>query len=377
MPLFDYDVVVAGASFAGAACALAAARAGLRVLVLERKDDPGDKLHTTGILVKEAIERTWLGRAPADCVHRVEQVRLYSPRLRSIDLSAPGYYFHTTDTPRLMRWLAAELVRHGVELRLGQAFVGAVPRNGGWHVSGVGNTRYLIGADGAKSRVAQCAGLGRVESFLYGVEYEFPGLSLPEPGALHCFITRRFAPGYIGWIAQNPTGVQAGLALRHLPRRGRAPDLDGLLAHVRERAGLPELAQPAATRAGLIPCGGGPAFPLARDGVILTGDAAGIVSPVTAGGIHYAFAHGDSVGRAIAGHLLRGGPLPEAVATATAPRFRAKRALRWMFDRFQCDWPFDLLLYSPPLRWAAEQIYFRKRRGDEPAPPPRTAVSLD
>ncbi|MCY1213106.1 geranylgeranyl reductase family protein [compost metagenome] len=374
MPTFDYDLVVSGASFAGAACALAAARAGLRVLVLERKADPGEKLHTTGILVKEAIEQTWLGRAPADCVHRVDHVRLYSPRLRCLDLAAPGYYFHTTDTPNLMRWLANELVRHGATLRLGQSFVRATPRHGGWHVTGVGTTRYLVGADGAKSRVAQCAGLGHTHNFLYGIEYEFPGLSLPDPAMLHCFITRRFAPGYIGWIAQNPTGVQAGLALRYLPRHGRAPDLDGLLAHVRTRAGLPELTQPAATRAGLIPCGG-PAMPLARDGVILTGDAAGIVSPLTAGGIHYAFAHGESIGNAIAGHLLHNGPTPEAIATGSAPRFRGKRALRWMFDRFQRDWPFDLMLYSPPLRWAAEQIYFHKRRGDQAVPPPRTVPS--
>jgi hypothetical protein len=45
-----------------------------------------------------------------------------------------------------------------------------------------------------------------------------------------------------------------------------------------------------------------------------------------------------------------------------APRFRTKRALRWAFDRLQFDWPFDLLLHSPPLRWAAEQVYFHKRR---------------
>ena len=47
----DFDVVVVGASFAGAACALAAAQRGLRVCVLERKRDPGDKLRTTGIIV--------------------------------------------------------------------------------------------------------------------------------------------------------------------------------------------------------------------------------------------------------------------------------------------------------------------------------------
>ena len=45
------DLVVVGASFAGAACAIAAAQRGLHVVVLERKRDPGAKLRTTGIIV--------------------------------------------------------------------------------------------------------------------------------------------------------------------------------------------------------------------------------------------------------------------------------------------------------------------------------------
>jgi hypothetical protein len=48
-------------------------------------------------------------------------------------------------------------------------------------------------------------------------------------------------------------------------------------------------------------------------------------------------------------------------AIAAAPRFRTKRALRWMFDHAQADWPFNLLLETAPLRWAAEQVYFRRR----------------
>ncbi|WP_455948536.1 NAD(P)/FAD-dependent oxidoreductase [Lelliottia jeotgali] len=94
---YDWDLVVVGASFAGAACALAAVQYGLRVCVLERKADPGARLHTTGIIVKEAIEQTWLGRAPAELLQRVERVRLYAPSLRSVLLAAPGYYFMTTE----------------------------------------------------------------------------------------------------------------------------------------------------------------------------------------------------------------------------------------------------------------------------------------
>ena len=356
----DFDVVVVGASFAGAACALAAAQRGLRVCVLERKRDPGDKLRTTGIIVKEAAEHTLLNRLPARMTRRVESVRLYAPSLRQVALAAPGYYFLTTDTPEVMRWLAQQLQEHGIDLRLGQAFTDAERTGDGWQVRGVGRTRYLVGADGARSRVARRCGLGEVRQFLYGIEYEFPGARLADPDALHCFISKRHAPGYIGWLAQNPGGVQAGLALRHDPAHARVPDIDGFLLRVGVAGGLPRHLRPGHTRAGLIPCSG-PVQALARDRAILTGDAAGIVSPVTAGGIHAAWAHGWAVGRAIAATLRDAGPPAEQAAIDAAPRFRAKRALRWAYDRLQFDWPFDLLLHSPPLRWAAEQVYFHTR----------------
>jgi hypothetical protein len=165
--------------------------------------------------------------------------------------------------------------------------------------------------------------------------------------------------------------VQAGLALRHDPANARVPDIDGFLLRVGMAGGLPRHLRPGHTRAGLIPCGG-PVFDMARDRAILTGDAAGIVSPVTAGGIHSAWEHGWAVGRAIAARVrddsemphraAKRVPSPEQAAIDAAPRFRAKRALRWAYDRLQFDWPFDLLLHSPPLRWAAGQVYFHKRR---------------
>lgn len=359
---YNADLIVVGASFAGAACAIAAAQRGLRVVVLERKRDPGEKLHTTGIIVKEAAEQTLLNQLPASMTRRVEQVRLYAPSLAQVALAAPGYYFLTTDTPAVLRWLAEQLRAHGVDLRLGASFTDACRIDGGWRVAGVGTTRFLVGADGARSRVAARCGLGAVKQFLYGVEYEFPGACLAQPDALHCFISRRYAPGYIGWIAQSPTGIQAGLALRHDPRHARVPDIEGFLLRVGLAGGLPRHLKAGTTRAGLIPCSG-PVFDMARDGAILIGDAAGIVSPVTAGGIHSAWEHGWAVGRAVAAHVRDGGAAPEYVAVEAAPRFRAKRALRWAFDRLQFDWPFDLLLHSPPLRWAAERVYFHKRRG--------------
>lgn len=108
------DCVVVGASFAGLASAVALARTGLRVTVLEKKTDPGAKLHTTGIIVKDAIDEiALLDTLPASLVRPIPGVRLYAPNLRYVDLEAPGYSFLATDTPAVMRWLASEAGRAG------------------------------------------------------------------------------------------------------------------------------------------------------------------------------------------------------------------------------------------------------------------------
>lgn len=355
----NHDVIVVGAGFAGLACAREIAAAGFRVCVIDRKRDLGERLHTTGILVPEALECELFAGIPAGLLHAVPKVRLYAPSLESVDLSAPGYRFFTTDTPALMRWLGQRSVAAGVELRLACSFRDATPTPDGWHLPGIGDCRYLVGADGARSRVAEHLGLGRVRDFLYGIEYEFDGGALRTPDALHCFISRRWAPGYIGWIAQTPTGVQAGLA--HRQRRGRIapPDLRGFLAQVASLSGLAADRRPDSIRAGLIPCGG-PVRARQRDNVLLAGDAAGVVSPVTAGGIHAGLRHGAEVGRALV-RSLRSGVPPQASAIRAIPAWRRKRALRWAFDHAQWDWPFDLLLKSPPLRRVAEQLYFHRR----------------
>lgn len=341
---YDHDLVIVGASFAGAACALAAAQYGLRVCVLERKSDPGERLHTTGIVVKEAMEQTWLGRMPEHLVQHV----------------APGYYFLTTDTPNLMRWLADELRASGVDLRLQQSFTNAEADGDGWQVEGAGRCAYLVGADGARSRVARRTGLGQVRDNLYGIEREFDGLQLPQGDALHCFVSKRYAPGYIGWVAQNPTGVQVGLALRHDPMQARVPDIDGFIKHVRDTVGIAPSLQPSSTRAGLVPCGL-PDGPITGHRLVLTGDAAGIVSPLSAGGIHSSWRHGRAVGDAIGLHLRGQGPAAEQVARRVAPAFRRKRLLRWAMDHLQQDWPLNALLRTAATRRVAEQIYFHRR----------------
>lgn len=77
------DLVVVGAGFAGLACAKRAAERGLSVLVIDQQPAPGTRVHTTGILVKEAQDE-W--PAPPSLVRELSRVRLYAPSFRHVDL---------------------------------------------------------------------------------------------------------------------------------------------------------------------------------------------------------------------------------------------------------------------------------------------------
>ena len=108
-----YDLIIVGGSFAGLACARTAALRGLKVAVVDGKSEPGARVRTTGIVVKEASDDFDL---PAHLMRKVRGVRLYAPNDRSVDLSAPGYFFQATDTPGVLRWMAAVAPRSNMRM---------------------------------------------------------------------------------------------------------------------------------------------------------------------------------------------------------------------------------------------------------------------
>jgi flavin-dependent dehydrogenase len=352
---------IVGASFAGLACATVLARRGLAVRVLERKHDPGERLHTTGIIVKEVVDELPIfDSMPSKFVRQVPGVRLYAPNMRWVDLDAPGYYFLATDTPNVIRWLAGQARRAGAELACGTSFTGASKTRDGYHLDGLGDTRYLIGADGPVSQVARSLALGQNRRFLFGMEYEFAGLTLADDDRLHCFLDRKLAPGYIGWMVPGVGVTQIGLA-RRMPRDPEAMRrvMQKFLDKIAPVVDVRDLG-PVSVRAGTIPCGG-VVRPVATERALLVGDAAGMVSPVTAGGIHTALKHGMAAGHAVAEFLEGKCEDPAQWFAANYPKFRIKRLLRFLFDHFQSDWFFNLMLASGPMRMAASQVYFHRR----------------
>ncbi len=349
----EIDLAVIGGGYAGMACAAAAAARGVRTVVLDRKPAPGSKPHTTGILVKEVAD-AW--DVPRYLTRKIAGVRLYAPGGASFDLYSPGYYFLATDTPGVLRWLAQRAKVRGAAVRFGEHIEGFKRQHDRWLIRPTDLvTRWVVGADGARSMVARQAGLGVNRRFLVGVEAAFENVRGVDGDHLHVFVDSQLAPGYIAWVVPGVSETQVGLACK----ANRAPQLNRFLQQLSKRFDFTHAVE-VSRRRGLIPVGG-LVRRTSREGVMLIGDAAGMVSPLTAGGIHTALGYGRVAGVALADHLLDGGPDPAAVLRRSVKPFGFKQAMRWAIDRQPPNALVDAMLKLGPVRALAQAVFYHHR----------------
>ena len=283
----SYDVTIIGAGLAGLQCARLLARQGLNVLLVDRKNTLDQKIHTTGIFVRRTLVDFDL---PEDCLGPpIKHVTLYSPAHRSLELVSKHDEFRIGRMGQLYQRYLQQCLLAGVHWLPQTSYVSysgadgklTVRLNSGSSTHSI-TTRYLIGADGARSRVARDLKLEMNREWIVGVESVFQRAVLDGPPRLLCFLDPKLAPGYIAWIAHD--GEETHLGVGGYPALF---DPISALQNFRSRvAGIIDLrkAKQIETRAGLIPVGG-VLRNIANSTGLLIGDAAGAVSPLTAGGL--------------------------------------------------------------------------------------------
>jgi flavin-dependent dehydrogenase len=144
------------------------------------------------------------------------------------------------------------------------------------------STRYLIGADGACSAVAQDLHLDKNREWIVGVESVYTQVRIEGPPRLLCFLDPKLAPGYIAWIAYDSEEAHVGVG-------GYPAKFDPLSALAKFQLSVSDIvdlrkAKLIERRGGRIPVGG-VLRNIANYRGMLIGDAAGAVSPLTAGGL--------------------------------------------------------------------------------------------
>jgi flavin-dependent dehydrogenase len=284
----DFDVAVIGAGLAGLQCARLLARRRLRVLIVDRKASLDSSVHTTGIFVRRTLEDFDL---PEDCLGpSVRHVTLYSPGLRELQLESPHAEFRVGRMGKLYNYYLSEAVAAGAVWCPSTRFVGAKILDGSCRLELENNrrnqklvVRYLVGADGARSRVAEALGLDANREWIVGVEDVFRSRHIGSTPRFHCLLDPELAPGYLAWLVDDGEEVHLGVG-------GYAERFEPLNALKRFRAIVEGRLLDSSSiehverRGGRIPVGG-VLRRIANAGGLLVGDAAGAVSPLTAGGL--------------------------------------------------------------------------------------------
>jgi flavin-dependent dehydrogenase len=279
----SYDVTIIGAGLAGLQCTRLLARQGLSVLLVDRKNTLEQKIHTTGIFVRRTLVDFDL---PDDCLGPpIKHVTLYSPAHRSLELVSQHDEFRIGRMGQLYQRYLQQCLHAGVDWLPHTSYIGYSATNGKLTLqlsSRSITTRYLIGADGARSRVAKDLNLELNREFIVGVESVFEGAMLDGPPRLLCFLNPKLAPGYIAWIAHD--GEETHLGVGGYPSLfDPVPALQDFRSRVANIIDL-QNAKQIESRAGFIPVGG-VLRNIANANGMLIGDAAGAVSPLTAGGL--------------------------------------------------------------------------------------------
>lgn len=323
-----YDLVIVGAGPAGASAALTARRVapGARVAVIERAAFPRDKTCGDAISPDAVAELAKLGAVDAVAGHpAVERLRLRAPSGAEVADAPPavGYVIpRTTFDARL-----ADAARAGGVGWHHTTVRGVRHDRAGVHVdtaAGTLTTRVVIGADGANSAVRRSLPIDPVPARHMGVAVR--GYAPASAGVREMLLVweRADVLAYAWSFPIDGARANVGYGVfgtRRTPRRAELTD--------RMRALLPDgaAADPASIRGHRLPLSSGGTAPGTR-AVLLAGDAASLVNPITGEGIYYALLSG----RLAASAALRcpDAPLPAYRATLRAALGSHVRSTRWL-----------------------------------------------
>ena len=321
-----YDVIIIGAGPAGSAAAIALARAGRSILLLEKAVHPRHKSCGGGLSAR------LLPYLDADLKEVVErEIRKIVFRLRGKEV--PG---HSIDPvaylvlrPRFDAYLVEKARKAGAEVRENAPLLDWREVPDGVEVqsrAGRDTASFLIGADGATSRIARKLHPLWKKHLAFSVEAEAPLRSQEETVWIDLAVPR----GY-GWIFPKASGAAIGIA--DFKAKVQTPQRlyrDFLMRHPHVPAG-----GPIAPNGATLPIYRRSAPPLARGRVLLVGDAAGLVDPLFGEGIFYAIRSGQMAARALAAALAGSGEAASydlEVRSTFYPDFeKAGRMAKWIY----------------------------------------------
>lgn len=306
------DVLIVGGGPAGLAAAEAASSRGASALVLERQNEIGYPVHTSGGSWLQDMKALGIPEALYHPINKVyfvsphrEVLLRYNPAVACV-IDVRGVYQHLAG--RAVAAGASVRVRHTVDRTLLEdgCVVGVTAKNHHSERLEV-HAAVTIDASGFSRHIGVRTEMGQAfHRYGYGAEYDLYAPHYPQD-ELYLVMGSRFAPRGYAWAFPRGNGrVRLGVGVVH-------PDcdddarlyLDRTMHELPQFAGKLSDASPLEYHTGLFPSEG-PVESFSRDGLLLAGDAGGHGSTLVGEGIRFAIYSGQMAGAVAAEAVKRG-----------------------------------------------------------------------
>lgn len=296
-----YDVVVVGGRVGGSVSSLFASKNGADVLMIEKQQEIGVPVQCAGVTYAETFKTLEMKPSERYMCNKIDGAYLYSPDLTHfrIDIEKAGGYI--MDRKVFDKSLAIESAKAGTNIMVKTTVKDLIIKEGkvkGVVVKHLGKTLEIeadvvIAADGVESRIARIAGLNTLnnpEDIGSCAQYEMAGVDM-DPNYFEFYFGHEVAPGGYAWIfPKEDHTANVGLGIR-----GSKETAYNYLKKFTSKID----ATPVELNIGGVPLSG-PIEKTFTNGLMVVGDAAGHVDPLTGEGIRLAAICGKIAGEVAA-----------------------------------------------------------------------------
>ncbi len=329
----DVDVLVVGGGPTGSMAAKHAALGGARTLMIEKRQEIG-----TPVRCGEGVGKHWLKEAGVResrefVAHEVNRSRVFSPdgTFFSIDSLGAGKSGYVVERDLFDRYLAKEAAKAGAEIRIKTTATGLLREDG--RVVGARchhmdeefdvRARVVIGADGFESQVGRWAGLTtrlRMRDVASCLQYTIADIDI-ETDTFDFHLGSQAPGGYLWVFSKGEDLANVGIGVCLAKLRDRAEVKGFLDAFVHRH---PELAEGEVIEE--VAGGVSASLPVAKSvgpGIMLAGDAARLIDPISGAGILNGLLTGRWSGEAAA-EAVQANDASEERLTGYERRWRAR-----------------------------------------------------
>jgi digeranylgeranylglycerophospholipid reductase len=302
--LETYDVAVIGAGPAGVMAAWKSAESHARTVLIEREGSPGKKVCAEGVLA-DVLGDAEVEPSPEFVANEISGAFLYAPdEAKRVNVGGEGYIL---DKPAFLRVLADRAEKAGAVASYSTSVEDIERQDGLIEIRGKKDgapssvkARIVIGCDGTGSILARRFFPRKNYQAITALQYSMTDCVVEDESKLEIYVGHEKAPaGYI-WVFPKGKGeANVGIGVKGA---GAKLLLDKFIEnHPRAFSG----AGIDRTLAAPVPVGGEVESYVA-DNMMLCGDAAGQVIPLTGAGIHTGLVAGKIAGEVAAASALSG-----------------------------------------------------------------------